>query len=137
MYPKVVKYTDYNGVEREETIFFNLSKAEVTELELGTAGGLTAILSKLIKSPDTVALSKMYKDLILKSYGEKSADGKYFRKLSDTGVPLSIAFSQSEAYSVVYMDILNSRESAFEFIKGICPVEISEEELEKAVKNYK
>lgn len=137
MYPKNVKYVDYDGVEREETILFNLSKAEVTEMELGTAGGLTAILSKLIKSPDTVALSKMYKDLILKSYGEKSDDGKYFRKMSDSGVPLSLAFSQTEAYSVIYMDLLNNRESAFEFIKGICPVEISDDELKNAIENYK
>ena len=133
MYLKNIKYVDYDGVEREETFYFNLSKAEITEMELGTAGGLTAILEKLVKSPNTPALAKMYKDLILKSYGEKSDDGRYFRKVSDTGVPLNIAFSQSMAYSEIYMNMLNSRDAAFEFIRGICPVEISDEDFNNAV----
>lgn len=132
MYPKVVKYNDFNGVEREETIYFNLTQAEVMEMELGTAGGFTALLTKMIKSPDQVALAKLFKDIILKSYGEKSDDGRYFRKVSDTGVPLSIAFSQSQAYSVIYMELLHDDEKAAEFIKGIAPVDVTDEDIAKA-----
>lgn len=137
MYPKTIKYTDFNGTEREETFYFNLSKAEVMEMELGTAGGFTAILSRMIKSPDQVALSKLFKDIILKSYGEKSPDGRYFRKLSDAGVPLSIAFSQTEAYSVIYMELLNDDVKAAEFIKGIAPVEVTDSDLAKATAELK
>lgn len=133
MLTKTIKYTDYNGEEREEKFLFNLSKAELMEMELGTTGGMVETLKKIIEVKDTPSLVKIFKDLILKSYGEKSADGKRFIKIDNEGNPLSIGFSQTEAYSNLFMELATNSVSAIEFVKGIIPsdIEISEEEIKK------
>lgn len=133
MLTKTIKYTDYNGVEREEKFLFNLSKAELMEMEMGVSGGMTETMKKIIEIQDTPSLIKIFKDLILKSYGEKSADGKRFLKLDENGKPLSTQFSQTEAYSELFMELATNTKSAIEFIKGIIPndIEIPEEEIKK------
>lgn len=133
MLTKNIKYTDYNGVEREEKFLFNLSKAELMEMEMGVSGGMAETMQKIIEIQDTPSLIKIFKDLILKSYGEKSADGKRFLKLDENGKPLSIQFSQTEAYSVLFMELATNTKSAIEFMKGIIPndLEIPEEEIKK------
>lgn len=137
MLKKTIKYTDYNGVEREEDFLFNLSKAELMEMEMSTAGGLAEMIQKVVDTQDAPAIIKVFKDIILKAYGEKSADGKRFIKVSDTGVPLSIGFSQTEAYSQLFMELATNAESAANFIKGIIPsdIDISEAEIAKLQQN--
>lgn len=117
MFKKVVTYTDYNDVQRTETFFFNLTKAEVLEMELGTVGGLSAMIQGVIDAKDTPALIKIFKELVLKAYGEKSADGKRFVKSPE----LSEAFSQTEAYSEIFMELATNDEAASAFVKGITP----------------
>ena len=131
MLTKTIKYTDYNGVEREEKFLFNLSKAELMEMELGTTGGLAETIQNVVEAQDTPSIIKIFKDLILKAYGEKSADGKRFIKIDENGKPLSIAFSQTEAYSELFMELSSNAEAAANFIKGIIPndIEIPEEEI--------
>lgn len=133
MLKKKIKYTDYNGVQREEEFLFHLSKAELMEMQMGTVGGLGDMLQKIIDSNDAPAIIKVFKDIILKAYGEKSVDGKRFMKVSDTGVPLSIAFSQTEAYSELFMELSQDADAAAAFVKGIIPadIEISDEEIKK------
>ena len=82
MYKETVKYTDYNGVERTEDVYFNLSKAELMEMQLSTAGGFDAMINKLIKAQDQPTLVRVFKDIILKSYGVPSPDGRRFVKSS-------------------------------------------------------
>ena len=124
MITKTIKYTDYNGVERKENFMFNLSKAELMELEMGTTGGLAEMIQKIVETQDAPSIIKIFKDLVLKAYGEKSADGKRFVKVSDTGVPLSIGFSQTEAYSQLFMELATDADKAAEFVKGIVPSDI-------------
>ena len=129
MLKKNIKYTDYNGVERDEDFFFNLSKAELMEMEMGTTGGLAEMIQQIVKTQDTPGIIKIFKEIILKAYGEKSADGKRFIKEDATGAPLSIAFSQTEAYSQLFMELATDADAAANFIKGIVPVDISDEQL--------
>jgi hypothetical protein len=117
MFKKTITYTDYNDVKRTETFFFNLTKAEVLEMELGTVGGLSAMIQGVIDAKDTPALIKIFKDLVLRAYGEKSADGKRFIKSPE----LSEAFSQTEAYSDIFMELATNDKEAAEFVKGITP----------------
>ena len=131
MIAKTVKYKDYNGVEREEKYFFNLTQAEVTEMELSVNGGLGESIKQIIAAQDSAQLIKIFKDLLLKSYGEKSLDGKRFRKTDDNGVPLSIAFSETEAYSTLFMELANDDKAAAEFVNGIMPSDLSEKLNEK------
>lgn len=124
MLSKTIKYTDYNGVEREEKFLFNLSKAELMEMEMGTAGGLAESIRHIIETQDGGLIMKTFKDLILKAYGEKSADGKRFIKVNDAGVPLSVAFSQTEAYSELFMELATDSMAAAKFVEGIVPNDI-------------
>lgn len=137
MLKKNIKYTDYNGVEREETFLFNLSKAELMEMEMSTEGGLAEMIQKVVDTQDAPSIIKVFKDIILKAYGEKSADGKRFIKVSDAGVPLSIGFSQTEAYSQLFMELATDANAAANFIKGIIPsdIDISDAEIAKLQEN--
>lgn len=117
MLKKAITYTDYNGVERKEDFYFNLSKAEVMEMELGTEGGLSDMIQKIVAAQDIPSIAKIFKDLILKAYGEKSADGKRFIKNPE----LSEAFSQTEAYSELFMGLATNPEEAATFVNGIMP----------------
>lgn len=117
MLKKTITYTDYNGTERTEDFYFNLSKAEIMEMEMSTAGGLAEMIQKIVAAQDVSAIIKIFKDLILKSYGEKSADGKHFVKSEE----LSTAFSQTEAYSQLFMELATDAEAASKFVNGIIP----------------
>ena len=127
MLKKQIKCKDYNGVEREESYWFNLSKAEIAEIELTTTGGLAEMIQNIVAAKDTPAIIKVFKDLILRAYGEKSTDGRYFLKLDDNGRPLSTKFAQTEAYSVLFMELATNTEAAIEFFNGIFPEELKKQ----------
>lgn len=127
MIAKTIKYKDFNGVEREEKFFFNLTKAEVAEMQLSTVGGLDESIKQIIDAKDTPSIIKIFKELVLKAYGEKTLDGKRFRKVDDNGVPLSIAFSETEAYSNLFMELATDDDKAAEFVNGIMPSNLNEE----------
>ena len=117
MIKKTITYVDYNGTERTEDFYFNLSKAELMEMEMGTKGGLTEELQRIINAQDTPEIIKVFKGLLLKSYGQKSPDGKRFIK-NDT---LREEFSQTEAYSQLFMELATDADAASAFINGIIP----------------
>ncbi len=117
MLKKTITYTDYNEITHTETYFFNLSKAECMEMEMSTSGGLTEMINKIIETQDIPAIIKIFKDLILKAYGVKSPDGKRFIKSEE----LSTAFAQTEAYSVLFMELATNAEEAAAFVNGIMP----------------
>lgn len=123
MLKKTITYTDYNGVERTEDKYFNLSKAEIMEMELSTTGGLAEMITKIVAAQDTPALIKIFKNLILKAYGEKSPDGKRFIKSEE----LSTEFSQTEAYSQLFMELATNADAAAEFVNGIVPGDMAKQ----------
>ena len=117
MLKKTITYTDFNNAERSEDFYFNLTQAEVMEMEMSTVGGLSEMIQRIIAAQDTPSIIKVFKDLILKSYGEKSPDGKRFIKTPE----LAEAFSQTEAYSVLFMELATDADSAAAFVNGIIP----------------
>lgn len=121
MLKKTVTYTDYNGVERTEDFYFNLSKAEVAEMELSVDGGLSQMLENIVKSKDNKQIISIFKDIVLKSYGEKSMDGKRFIKNDE----IREAFSQTEAYSELFMELALNEQEAAEFVNGILPANLN------------
>ena len=122
MLKKIITYTDYNGVERTEPFYFNLSKAELMEMELGVTGGMTEMLDKIIAAKDAPSLMKTFKEMIMKSYGIKSDDGKRLIKSEE----LSIAFTQTDAYSVLFMELITDDKAAADFVNAIIPNEIKD-----------
>lgn len=123
MLKKTIKYTDYNGSERTEDFYFNLSKAEIMEMEMSTTGGLTEMISKIVATQDAPAIIKIFKDLVLRAYGEKSPDGKRFIKSEE----ISTAFAQSEAYSNLFMELAFDADAASNFVNGIIPKDLTKE----------
>ena len=117
MLKKTFTYVDYNGVERTEDHYFNLSKAELMEMELSTTGGLAEMINKIVAAQDAPAIIKMFKELVLKAYGQKSADGRRFIKSAE----LSDEFSQTEAYSQLFMELAIDADAAAAFVNGIVP----------------
>lgn len=129
MLKKTVTYTDYNGVERTEDLYFNLTKAEIMEMELSVAGGLAEKLDKIVAAQDGPAIMQVFKDIILNSYGEKSADGKRFVKNAE----LREAFAQTEAYSQLFIELMTNVDAATEFLVAIIPNDL-EKEVTKAIR---
>lgn len=122
MLKRNIKYVDYDGNDRAEDFYFNLNKAEVIELQLGTVGGLTKTLEKIVQEKDTSRIIEYFKTIILKAYGEKSADGRRFIKSQE----LRDAFEQTEAYSELFMELASDAKMAAEFINGVLPKEAAD-----------
>lgn len=121
MLKKLIEYTDYNGKQRKENFYFSLNKAELMEMELGTVGGMQNLIQLIIDKQDIPEIIKAFKMIILKSYGEKSADGVRFVKSDE----LSAAFSQTEAYSNLFMELISDADAAATFINGIVPADLA------------
>lgn len=117
MLKKTMTYVDFNGNERTEDYYFHLSNAELMEMEMSTTGGLTEMIRRIVAEQDAPAIVKTFKDLILKAYGKKSDDGKRFIK-NDA---LREEFSQTEAYSQLFMELATNAEAAAAFVNGIIP----------------
>ena len=117
MLKKTISYTDYDGNQRTEDFYFNLSKAEITEMELSMEGGMRAYIKRIIAAKSQV---KLFKDVVLKSYGKKSADGRLFMK-NDT---IRAEFEAHPAYSMIYMDLVTNEAKASAFVNGIMPADM-------------
>lgn len=123
MLKKTITYTDYNGTERTEDFYFNLTKAEIMEMEMSTSGGLAETIQRIVAAQDAPAIIKIFKDLLLKAYGVKSPDGKRFIK-NDA---VTEEFSQTEAYSMLFMELATDADAAAKFVNGIVPADMNQE----------
>lgn len=121
MLAEKIKYTDYNGINREETFYFNLNKIELLELEIGTSGGLVNYAQKLLETQDYKLIMSIFKNIVLTAYGEKSDDGKHFIKNKE----VRDAFEHSEAYSELFTRLLKEPEYLAKFITSIVPAEVA------------
>ena len=123
MYKKTITYPDYNGEEIKEDFYFNLTKAEILEMQLEKEGGLAEKIQAIVDSKNVPELIKIFKELILRSYGKKSDDGKRFIKSPE----LSREFTQTEAYSELFMELATDSDAASAFINGIIPANLAKE----------
>ena len=122
MLKKSITYTDYNNNTRTEDHYFNLTKAEIMEMEMSTHGGMTEMIQRIVAAQDAPAIIKIFKELILKAYGQKSPDGKRFIKSEE----LSLEFSQTEAFTELFMELATNADAAAKFVNGIMPAEMAE-----------
>lgn len=117
MLKKTITYTDYDGNTRTEDFYFNLSKAEIAEMQMSASGGLDRVINQIIAEQDGKRIIELFKDLILRSYGKKSDNGKRFIKSQE----LRDEFAQTEAYSDLFMELATNADAASEFVNGIIP----------------
>lgn len=121
MLKETIKYTDYDGNEREEDFYFNLNKAELMEMQLSAEGGLEKRIQKIVASQNGKEIMDLFKMILLKAYGEKSDDGKRFIKNQE----IRDSFEQSEAYSELFMKLTTDADAAAKFMNGIIPKDIA------------
>lgn len=117
MLKRTVTYVDFDGVERTEDFYFNLTKAELMNLETSEEGGMSVIFDRLIKSPNGKEIMKYVNQILLASYGEKSSDGRRFMKSSE----ISKAFSETPAFDVIFMDLVTDAKKAADFVNAVMP----------------
>ena len=117
MFKETVTFTDYNGVEITKDYYFHLNEAEIMEMELGTEGGLAEKIETIVKAQQRPTIIKTFKEILLKAYGEKSADGSRFKKSAD----ISEAFEQSPASPILFMKYATDADAGAKFVNGIMP----------------
>lgn len=121
MLKKTMTYTNFNGEQVTEDFYFNLTQAEVAELELGITGGMSAMLKRAANINNTPELMTLFKDFILKSYGVKSPDGRRFIKNDE----VRNDFAQTQAYSDLFMELASDDVAAANFFNAILPAEMA------------
>lgn len=125
MYIKKIKSINFvDGTETERPYYFNLSKAELMEMELSTDGGLKSYIERIVETKKTPELVALFKKLILMAYGERSDDGMRFIKTRPDGSRLADEFAQTDAYSELFMELATNEQAAIEFINGIIPAQL-------------
>lgn len=112
-------YNDFNDLSRTEDFYFNLTQAEVTEMELSVDGGLVEMINRIVAAKDGKQIIALFKDIVLRAYGEKSPDGKRFIKTPE----IRDAFAQTQAYSDLFMELATDAQKAAEFVNGIVPAQ--------------
>lgn len=132
MIKKTFTYVDYNNNERNEEHYFHLTKAELMEMEMSIDGGLAEMIKRIVAAQNVPEIIKVFKDLILKAYGVKSADGRRFIKNQD----LIDEFAQTEAYSMLFMELATDADKAAEFVNGIMPGDIDTKEAMKQIPQF-
>lgn len=128
MYRDHRTYVDFNGVERTEDFYFNLSKAEIADMELSTTGGIKDMVNKILEAKDQAKLVSLFKDLIRMAYGVKSEDGRNFIKNDKVRED----YFSTNAYSDLYMELATNDQFASQFFEAILPVSEPEPNTDNA-----
>ena len=139
MLRKEVTFEDFNGVNQTEECFFNLTKTELIEMAMDLPEGVSEsvgddpnnideekAVGKLMETMGNKGVLKFIKDLVLKSYGVKSADGRRFMKVDENGKPLSIEFSQTMAFETIIDEFMSNDIAAANFVNGIFPSSVAD-----------
>lgn len=123
MIKKTITYSDFNGNERTEDFYFNLTKAEITKMELSTKGGLAEMIQRIVAAQDTPAIIEVFEDLIKRSYGVKTPDGRGFSKKAED----LESFMATEAYSQLFMELATDADAAAKFVNGVVPADMAKQ----------
>lgn len=130
MFSRTFEYKGYDGQPKKETWWFNLSEAELYELELGTVGGVNGMMNRMLREEHPEKIVEMFKTIILKSVGERSADGRRFVKKERAGQPwgeVAEDFRETPAYTQLFMELVSSGEKLADFLKAAIPQEVAAE----------
>lgn len=119
MLKRTIEYENYDGVTVKEDFYFNLSRSEITMMEMEEDGGLSAKLKSIVDKKDGKLIMRTFRDILLRAYGEKSPDGRRFVKSEE----ISKAFSETPAYDAIFVELVTNPETALDFVNQIMPKE--------------
>lgn len=122
MVKKTITYLDYNDKPITEDFYFNMSRVDMMDFNFDYDGGMKAYIEKIVAEEDNKKIYYFFKELLLKSYGKKSADGKRFVKNEEA----TQEFAESEALSELIFKLMNDENEAAAFVNGIIPKEFTE-----------
>lgn len=118
MIKKTIKYTDFNEKVREEDFYFNLTKAELVELQITAPGGdLSAHIQALMDASERKELMAAFKEIVTMSFGVRSEDGRYFEKSPKQ----LLRFQSSAAYSELFIELISDPDALSAFVRGLVP----------------
>lgn len=116
MLKETITYTNFNGEEVTEELYFNLNKMELLEMSAHFKDG--KVLEEAVEKGDKIAIIKYFKTIVLNAYGKKSEDGRRFEKSPE----ILKEFENSEAFSeFVFALISDDGTKAEDFLKGLIP----------------
>ena len=137
MYPKRIKFEDYNGVKHEQTFLFNMTETELTKMQYSHEGNFQEYVQKLIETRNEADIIDLIEKFVVMSYGEKSADGQRFVKIAPDGHKLGLDFIQTEAYNVLFMELATNADAAIAFITGILPAKVRNQITPQQIEDVK
>lgn len=111
MYSKTIEYVDFNGNERSDKLYFHLSLPEVTRIEAEIDNSLKDHITSLIANRDKKTLLDFLERIILTSYGERTQDGRTFKKNEQ----ITSDFENSLAYAEFFEQIITEEGMAQSF----------------------
>lgn len=136
MYKQVLTYTDFEDVEHTETFRFNLSERELSEMQMSSKGGFDKYLNAIVEEQDIAKVASVFKDVILKAYGELAPDGKSFIKKDENGRPLADKFEQTAAFDELFLQLMRDPDKATKFVTEIMPKRIRDEIAKQNAGNH-
>lgn len=136
MLTKKITYKNYNDEEVTDTLYFNLTEAELMEMQLTTEGGYKERLESVVETRDTKKIYETFKGILLAAYGEKTPDGRFLDKGEDQS--LAKRFTHTEAYNKLMMELMTDEKAAAAFFTGIMPKDMREKALkEELIQDHK
>lgn len=115
MLKKTIKYTDFNGIERTEDFYFDMSKREIVKMQVSTKGGYDVQLKSIAADLNGALIMEFFENFIAKAYGEKSEDGRRFMKSEE----ISRAFMETPAYEVLFEELVTDDKAAANFVNAV------------------
>lgn len=122
MLRKSVNYTDFDGNNRTEVLYFNISKPELLDYLADKGDNFESYVRKLTETSNLKGIMDLFKEIVVISYGEKSEDGRRFIKSEQ----MSKEFMQTEAYNTLFEELIADPKNAIAFIKGVIPADLSD-----------
>lgn len=129
MLKKRITYTNFEDEEVTETFYFNLTKADLMEMEVSKRGGLNGYIERIQETNDAGLVFEELKSLMSRSVGRLAPDGRGFSRSQQ----IRDEFMNSEAFSNFILEMLTDPQLAAEFIQGLIPKNI-ESEVDRIVK---
>lgn len=129
MLKKTIAFKDLDGNDVQDDFYFNLNKAEIAKLELSHSGGLSGFLQQIIRANKGDQIIEAFEDIIKMSVGRRSEDNRQFEKSE----AITNAFMQTDAYTVLFMELLTDAEKSAAFVRGMMPADLAAEISDDAV----
>lgn len=127
MLKETIEYENFDNEKVVEDFYFNLNKAELAEMKLIYKDGFDEFINKLVEADEVAKVLAIFREIIGKTYGQRSADGRNFRKSEK----ITEEFMGSNAYGELFIKFVSQEGFAAKFIAGVIPGSLQEKATSK------